>query len=361
MNSELVELPGGIAFTIPLSIMILVAMVVVHEFGHFITAKLSGVQVLEFGIGWPPRLFGRTWRGTLYSLNAVPVGAFVRMLGENEQADSPESFSAKPRLNRALILVAGSAMNFLLAPFLFGTASLINDFQSVEITAVVAGSPADAAGLLPGDRIEAVGETTVEIPSDLGKVVRNAQGMEIQLAVDRNGDKRLVDLVPRLAHPDDEGPMGVSIRSYFAPAPLPKALARSLTRTVEAIRILPQLIKAIALLPKYAVDLVSGGPPSESVTGPVGIVNAVGEAAQRGPAVVLMLAGFITVQLGLLNLLPIPGLDGGRLVFLGLEALRRGRRLPSTVEGTINFIGIMFLLVLIAFVTVGDVRRIAGG
>ena len=351
MSSQIPELPGGLALTIPLAIVILVVMVILHELGHFIAAKRSGVKVLEFGIGWPPRLFGRTWRGTLYSLNAIPVGAFVRMLGENDQAEDPESYSAKPKRSRALILVAGSAMNLLLAPVLFSASALISDFDSVEITGVAPGSPAEAAELRPGDRIEQVAGHEVDLPSDVGRIVLKNAGREIRLAVDRNGAKLLVPIVPRRTHPADEGPLGVSIRPHLAPAPFTKALAKGFTRTAEAV----------VLVPAFILDLISGSVGLEEVSGPVGIVDAVGQAARRGPEIVLLLAGYITVQLAILNLLPWPGLDGGRLLLLGVEALRGGRRLPAAQEGTINILGILLLLMLVALVTVGDVRRIAGG
>ena len=351
MNPQLPELPGGLALTIPLAILILVVMVILHEFGHFIAAKRSGVKVLEFGIGWPPRLLGYTWRGTLYSLNAIPVGAFVRMLGENDQTHDPESFSAKPKRSRALILVAGSTMNFLLAPVLFSGSALISDFDSVEITAVVSGSPAQAAGLRPGDRIEKVAGSDVDLPSEVGRIVSKNAGKETRLAIDRNGAKLLVPIVPRLIHPADQGPLGVSIRPHFRPAPFTKAIARGFTRTVEAT----------VLVPTFIFDMVSGSVGLEEISGPVGIVDAVGQAARRGPEIVLLLAGYITVQLAILNLLPWPGLDGGRLLLLGVEALRGGRRLPAAQEGAINILGILLLLVLVALVTVGDVRRIAGG
>ncbi|MCY3800063.1 MAG: M50 family metallopeptidase [Chloroflexi bacterium] len=351
MSSQIPELPGGLALTIPLAIVILVVMVILHELGHFIAAKRSGVKVLEFGIGWPPRLFGRTWRGTLYSLNAIPVGAFVRMLGENDQAQDPDSFSAKPKRSRALILVAGSAMNLLLAPVLFSVSALISDFDSVEITGVAPGSPAEAAGLRPGDRIEQVAGHEVDLPSDVGRIVLKNAGNEIRLGIDRNGAKLPVPIVPRRTHPDDEGPLGVSIRPHLAPAPFTKALARGFTRTAEAV----------VLVPAFILDLISGSVGLEEVSGPVGIVDAVGQAARRGPEIVLLLAGYITVQLAILNLLPWPGLDGGRLLLLGVEALRGGRRLPAAQEGAINILGILLLLMLVALVTVGDVRRIAGG
>ena len=311
-------------------------------------AKWSGVQVIEFGVGWPPRLLGRTWRGTLYSLNIIPVGAFVRMLGEDKDADSPWSFSGKAKRYRALILVAGSAMNIILAPVLFGAAALINDFESMEVTAVAINSPAQHAGLLIGDRVEGVASQKIKVPSDLGKLVQGARGRQITIAINRNGLQQRVSITPRLTHPSGEGPMGISIKPYFAPAPLPRAIFQGFSRTLEAILLLPKFISA----------LTTGSVGFEAISGPVGIVTAVGEATQRGPEVVLMLAGFITVQLGVLNLLPWPGLDGGRLVILGVEGLRKGRRLPPAQEGTINFLGMLVLLLLVVIVTVGDVHRI---
>lgn len=308
-----------------------------------------GIEVLEFGLGYPPRVFGRKWKGTLFSLNAIPFGGFARMLGEARDTGEPGSFSSKSLHARAFVMISGPLMNLLFAPLLFAGAAMVADLDGVEVTHVVPGSPAELAGLQIGDVIRRVNGIEVPLPSDLGEVIRANAGTDVLLGIERDGRPFQVPAVPRLTHPDDQGPLGIGINIHLTARPPLQALGSGIRRTVDAIILLPGLL-ADAARSEQGLE----------VAGPVGIVDMVGQAARQGPEVVLFLAGLLSTQLFLFNLLPWPVLDGGRLALIGVEAVR-GKPLSVERESAINFIGIAVLLMLAVLVTVGDVRRLIGG
>lgn len=349
MTGSPVEALGGAAIAIPVAIVLLSILIVIHEAGHYLAARRVGIDVLEFGLGYPPRVFGRTWRGTLFSLNAIPFGGFARMRGETGDTHEPGSFGSRSRRARAFVMIAGPLMNLLAAPLLFAGAAMIADLDGVEVTGVVPGSPAEVVGLQIGDVVRTVEGIEVPMPADLGAQIRARAGSEIRLGVER-GDRRLqVAAVPRATYPEGQGPLGISINLHLSPRPPLEALGQGFVRTVEAVVLLPGLI----------AETVSSEEGLQ-VAGPVGIVEMIGQAAGQGPEVVLFLAGLLSTQLFLFNLLPWPVLDGGRLALIGIEAVR-GKPMSVEREGMINFIGMAALLLLAVLVTVGDIQRIAGG
>jgi regulator of sigma E protease len=343
------EALGGAVIAIPVAIVLLSVLIVVHEAGHYLAARRVGIEVLEFGLGYPPRILGRSWRGTVFTLNAIPFGGFARMRGESGDAAEPGSFVSKSRRARAFVLIAGPLMNLLAAPLLFAGAALIADLDGVEITRVEAGTPAATSGLLVGDVIRTVDGIDVPMPPDVGAAIRDRVGTEVRLGIERDGEFRNVMTTPRITYPDDQGPLGVGINLHLAPRPPLEALVSGFKRTAESIVLLPGLIVETARSDEGL-----------QVAGPVGIVEMVGQAARQGPEVVLFLAALLSTQLALFNLLPWPVLDGGRLVLIGVEAVR-GKPMSVEREGAINFVGIALLLLLAALVTVGDIQRIAGG
>ena len=286
--------------------------------------------------------------GTRFSVNAIPIGGYVRMTGENEEFDAPGSFIGRRPWQRAAILLAGPLMNLLLAPVLFLAASLIADVAGAEISAVAASSPAALAGLRPGDGLAKIGDQEIHSPLDVPEALRGFAGREVALQIRRDGEEFRVYTQPRLDPPEGEGALGVRVGAIFEPAPLSLAVPRAFERTAYAI----------ALLPLAIGDAIAGHQEIE-LAGPVGIVDAVGQAARQGPEVVFFLAALISAQIGLLNLIPWPGLDGGRLLFVAFEWLT-GRRLPPRREAAFHFVGIMLLLTLAVVITVGDVQRLAG-
>jgi regulator of sigma E protease len=286
--------------------------------------------------------------GTRFAINWLPLGGYVRMVGEGGEFDAPGSFTQRRPWQRAVILVAGPFANFLLAPLLFLAAALIADVAGAEVTGVAPSSPAAVAGLQAGDRLVAIGGQEIHSPSEVPPAVRAAVGRPLELEIRRGDVRRVVVAVPRPAPPPGEGALGIRVGAVFEPLPLHLAIPRSLERTVLAI----------ALLPMAIADWVSGS-QAVDIAGPVGIVDAIGQAARQGPEVVFFLAALLSAQIGLINLLPWPGLDGGRLVFVAFEWLT-GRRLPPRREAAFHFVGIMLLLTLAVLITVGDVQRLVG-
>lgn len=285
---------------------------------------------------------------TRFSINAIPIGGYVRMSGENSEFDAPHSFTSRPAIQRAAILLAGPLMNLLLVPLLFIIASLIADVTGSVVTGVSPGSPAEHAGILNGDRLIEVGENRIRSVADVQNSVTRYANQEVPVRVERAGKILLFTTTPRANPPSGEGALGVQIAPIISPAPIEIALRRAPTRTLQALLLLP-----------LAIGQALSGSANIELAGPVGIVHTVGEAARQGLEVVFILAAFLTAQIGLLNLAPWPGLDGGRLVFVGIELLI-GRRVPPKHEAAFHFAGILVLLTLAIAVTIGDVQRIAG-
>ncbi len=344
-------MPGFLVFIIVFGLMIFV-----HELGHFLAAKLCRVRVDEFGFGYPPRLAKLfTWRGTDVTLNALPFGGFVRMAEDDPSVEG--GLARKGRGARALVFASGALMNALLAVALYSLTFMLGAFTPVEgpgagIYEISVGSPAAAAGLLPGDTILAVGGETVASFEELTELIAAHKGQPVEIVVRREGlTLSPITVTPRIDYPDDQGSLGVSIylplerRSYPVWQAIPKGLA-STGYTVQAmwVGILQAVRKEI---------------PFE-VTGPIGIYRATVEIAKTGLERLVEFAAFLSLNLALLNLLPLPALDGGRLVFVLLEWVRRGRRVPPEKEGLVHAVGMIMLIGLMVVVAVMDYRRYFG-
>jgi regulator of sigma E protease len=345
--------------TIVAVVFIFTLMVLAHEVGHFIVARRAGVTVEEFGIGYPPRLLTFAKRGdTEYTLNLIPVGGFVRMLGE-EDPQAPGSLASKSKLARGLVLSAGSIMNILLAialltgVYMIGTLTVDESEPGAGIYEVVAGSPADVAGLQLGDTVVAIDGQEVEDYEALSTYTHSHLGEEISLTVRRNGNLLpAVNLTPRIDWPEDEGPIGIGIgpalvvKSY----PIWEAIPRGVYET---------FVWLFAIF-QWAVGVVRGL-VAPQVSGPIGIMQATSEAVQYGLTDTMRFAAFLSTQLGIINMLPFPGLDGGRLVFVILEAVRRGKRISPEKEGLVHIIGMAILLGFVMLVSYFDVVRLTNG
>ncbi len=285
---------------------------------------------------------------TRYALNVLPLGGYVRMTGESGEFDAPGSFVTRPAWQRGLILLAGPLMNVLLTPLFFLVAAMIADVTGSVVAGVVPDSPAAQAGLRTGDQLLRIGERDIVSPVDVRDAVRAAAGRQVTIVVQRQETEHAVVATPRLNPPPGQGSLGIQLRATVGPAPFHLAVPRAFQRTWDALLLLPRVIG----------EAIAGTQPLE-LAGPVGIVQTVGVAARQGPEIVFILAAFLTAQIGLLNLAPWPGLDGGRLIFVLVELLT-GRRVPPRREAAFHFVGIMVLLTLVLVITVGDVQRIAG-
>jgi regulator of sigma E protease len=360
--------------TILLVICILVFLVVVHELGHFIAAKIFGVRVDEFGIGYPPRafLFGKIGT-TEYTLNWIPFGGFVRLFGEQEDTDEHGrgSFMDSPRWKQAIVLVAGVLMNAIAAWGLFagaltlGVPRVVDQLQPNEsshlfVSDVVAGSPAEIAGIAAGDQVISMQdkkgeEPTALTPSAFVAFVSDRGGEPLTLSYLHDNATTTSTIIP--AHAvvaQDAGRPAIGLGLVLVAdqsLPAGEAMKEALTTTKDAFVIVGQGLWSIL---KSAAH---GSPDLSNVVGPIGLVSAVGQAAQNGWGEVLELAAFISVNLTIVNLIPIPALDGGRLFVLIIETIMR-KRAPKLAIQLLNTVGVALIILLMVTVTYHDIARL---
>ena len=350
-----------------LFVAVLVALVVAHELAHFATAKLFGIRVLEFGIGFPPRIAGRRWGETEYTVNWLPLGGFVRMLGE-EDPGHPRSLAAAARWKRFVVLVSGSLTNLLLPVLLFAAAFSLPHEEVIGrtvIASVVPGAPAEAAGFRAGDVIYEVGGRDAPNPAATGRLIRLNLGREIGVVVRRGQEFETLRVTPRWSPPQGQGPTGITIRSQCTFVGGQGCVPFTGTVALPPWESLPAGARAtldsLILTRNEIVSWFRGG-SSPEVAGPVGIAQVTGEVAREGGATpLLQLAALLSINLGILNLLPLPMLDGGRVMFLLLEVARGGRRIAPEKEALVHLVGFAVFIALAAAVTFADITRIASG
>jgi regulator of sigma E protease len=341
-----------------LAFIVLFGLVVfVHELGHFAAGKLGGARVDEFGFGYPPRLFSLgKWHGTEYTINALPIGGFVKM-GE-EDLSRPDNLASKSKKVRTAVYLAGPFMNLLLAAlcyiivFMFGQKLWTG---RVVIQDIAANSPAALAGLQKGDQIAEINDMLVQSTLDIHDAVTASLGRSVTLTILRGEERLSISLVPRANPPAGQGAMGVAITLQDAVAqtvryPIWQAVPAGIARAFETL----------ALIVDGLVGMVRGTVPAD-VTGPIGLYQVTGEVAKTGWANLFELCALVSVNLFLLNLLPIPPLDGGHLLFIAIEALRGGKRIEPQREGLVHFIGMVVLLALMVLVTYKDFIRLMSG
>ncbi|NLV91178.1 MAG: RIP metalloprotease RseP [Firmicutes bacterium] len=333
-------------------VLVLGPLIFFHELGHFLVTKAVGVKVHEFALGIGPALFKRRWGETVYSLRILPLGGFNRVAGLDEP-DDPEdevsetddrSFLNRPLWQRVAMIAAGPAMNFLLAILL-----LSGYFAFVVIPPTVQGvvpnSPAHQGGLLPGDVILQVDGTEITSITELNQVVRSKEGVPLDLLIERQGQRQTLQVTPQRDPGDDVVRLGISV--WEKPRlGLWDSVRVGTLRTWQMTR---DLVMAL-------VGMITGRVEAE-LSGPIGIVQVVGQSAQMGGAYVLFLTAVLSINLGLFNLLPIPVLDGGWITLFIWEALR-GKPIPAEHKGTAQMIGLVLLLALVLFATAQDLRRL---
>ena len=341
----------GTTGTIAVGLGTLTLIVVAHELGHFAAARMLGIRVLEFAVGFPPHLLRRRSAGTTYTLNLFPIGGYLRMLGETAESagTAPDSFAAQPVWGRLLVLAAGPLANVLAGFGFLLVAALLFAPVGTRVTAVDAGSPAAQAGIQSGDRILALEEREDILPAEFSSVVSGRSGDRLQMEIERSDRTFQVLVTPRTDPPAGEGPMGLHINYVRGPDLSLRAFARALNQTGEAI----------TLLPRYTAGALAGE-GQINLTGVVGILETFGQATLLGPALVLGLAGSISIQVALFNLLPWPVLDGGRMTLILVE-VARGRRISPDAEKALQVVSMAALLILVVVVTAADISRIAGG
>jgi regulator of sigma E protease len=354
--------------TVILFFIILAVLVLVHEFGHFFAAKKFGVRVDEFGLGFPPRIWGKEYNGTIYSINWIPFGGFVKIFGENGKEDEPvaaataagKNFMDISRWKQVVILAAGVVMNVLFAWILFSIAFMtgmttgvsesnskyIRDAHVIVLDALP-GAPADKAGLKQGDEI--LTYSTVEAVQAAAQA-----GKPMKLDILRAGARMAVTVVPEKGVLGDRYAIGISM-DLVGKADLPFFAAFA-----EGARLSANMFSAIVKSIYGLIhDALLGRADVSQLSGPVGIARLVGDARHLGFAYLLSFTAFISMNLAVLNLVPFPALDGGRILFVGIEAIRR-KAISRRILNTMNAVGFCLLIAFMLFVTYKDVAKIWG-
>lgn len=353
--------------TLIIFLAVLSLLVFVHEFGHFIAARRAGVTVEEFGFGFPPRLFGWKRGQTTYSVNWIPLGGFVKLKGESgEAARDPDSFAHKKVWQRAMIIAAGVLMNFFLAAVLL-TVGFIRGLPHVAeelprgarvedvriaIGRVLEGSPAEAARIEPGDVILAIDEQEGFITAEaVQEYVREHEGAPVRVRLARATEE--VEVVATPVMLPETGRVGLGIGLFVVGtvsypwylAPL-RGLQMTGILTVEIVRAFGHVLGGLVSEGRLAVD----------ISGPVGIAVLTGRAAELGLSYLLQFVAILSINLGVINFVPFPALDGGRFLFLIIEKIR-GRPVDRRAEAIIHQIGFALLLALVLIVTYRDLAR----
>lgn len=440
------ELDVNILYAL-LIIPVLGILILVHELGHYWAARRAGIRVEEFGIGLPPRVWGKQRGETLWSFNAIPMGGFVRVLGEDGKSYSHESLQAKSASQRTLFITGGVIMNFIAAFLLVGVlVAFQGDTRSnIYVSEIMPESPAAAAGWLPGDRVVSIAGETVNEAEDFTRLTREHQGQPTDVVVERSGRLVTTSVTPRVDPPADQGRTGILLRDApiagievdNVPADSPAAAAgiqsgdtimsvdgmqvvdyqsysipvrqaagssveigvlrdgQELTLVANVPATLPddgeplsaeliqdlkfwrvawyevpwettrQFFGAIDAMFDGLASLIRGQTPLSDVAGPIGMGQLTSEVIRESSlpvwVTVTNIAFFLSLNLAILNLLPLPALDGGRLVFVILEVLRRGKRIAPEKEGMVHFVGLVVLLTLMFVVAFLDIDRLISG
>lgn len=326
-------------------------LIIGHEFGHFISAKLSGVKVIEFAFGMGPRIlkFGRG--ETEYSLRLFPIGGFVKMLGEEEEVDDPRSFSRKRAGIKAAIIAAGPIMNIIISILIFSAIAITIGYMKPVVDSYYRNPdtpavqyPAEKAGIQKGDRIVAVDNKRVLTYDDFRMFMYDNGGKPITLTVERDGQLKNAVITPVK---DTDGSYLIGIMASYGKAGPIEGMEYGVLSTASYAKQILGFIKS----------LIIGKASTGDVSGPVGIIKITGDAARQGFGSLLLFTAYLSINLAIMNLIPFPALDGGWLLVILIEAVSR-KKIDENKMGVINFIGFAFLMTLMILITFRDVSRL---
>lgn len=373
--------------TIIIFILVLGLLVLVHEAGHFLAARRFGVKAEEFGFGFPPRMFGfykktnGKWKlvwgdktinpsdvpGTIYSLNWIPLGGFVKIKGENGETTEKDSFASKPAWQRSIMLVAGVVMNIALAwviitiGLMFGLPQVLDNLpkdakitgRQIQIVDVIADSPALKAEFKVGDFIEDINDQKFNTYKEVQDFVADHNGQALTYTIKRGQTMIDKQVTPVTMKETNRGGIGIGIAEIgLVRYPFFTAIAKGFMTTFSLFWMI--VVGLFGLLAR----LFTGHNVSAEVAGPVGIATMTGQMVDMGWVYLMQFVALLSLNLAVINILPIPALDGGRLVFLGIEKLRRGKQVKQTTEAMIHNIFFILLLLLILFITYKDVAKL---
>ena len=325
------------------AVFVFLLVVLLHELGHFSVAKFVGIKVNEFAIGMGPKIFQRTKGDTQYTLRAFPIGGFVRMEGEEENSEDPRSFGSASVGARIATIAAGAIMNFVLAIIVLSIVAFNVGVPTTTLSGTIEGSPAETYGILAGDRIISINETDILEWEDIVNAINfYGLGEELDIKVEREGSIQNIKVVPV----EDDGRVVIGITPEYEQN-IGSSIKAGFQDTWYFIRMMFQFLGM----------LFQGKVSTNDLAGPIGVITEVGNAAKLGFVNLLYILGFISVNLGFFNLLPIPALDGSKIVFLLIE-LVRGKPIDPEKEGFIHLVGFVFLISLMLVVTYKDLIRI---
>ncbi len=325
-----------------ISLIVFGILVLFHEFGHFIVAKKAGVKIHEFAIGMGPKIYSYKGEETEYSLRVLPIGGYVRMEGEDEASSDPRSFNNKTILQKISIVFAGPLMNFILAILLFTVMFMYKGVPGTTIETIIDNLPAQQVGIKQGDKILKINDSSIKNWDDIRKTISGSNTDNIKIQIQRDGNIFEYDVTPK----NDNGKKMIGIEPRYE-----KNIISSFKYAVD------QTFFILGQMVDFLGKAITGNVSRDEVAGPVGIISVVGQAADAGMINVIFLAAVISINLGLFNLLPIPALDGGRIIFLLIEFIR-GKKMDPEREGSIHFIGFVALMLLMVFTIYNDVSRI---
>lgn len=359
-------------------LIILAVLILVHEFGHFIVAKKSGIRVLEFGLGFPPTLYSKIVNGTKYTLNSIPFGGFVKIFGEDphteeiREEEKSVSFYYKPKWIQASVLVAGVFFNVLFAwilisiSFIIGAPAGVNYSpfgevrdQKTIITSVLSDSPAEKAGMKAGDEIFLIKSKSNVLegnnitPENIQAFISNPNNISVDVSYKRDGKEASVSMEPKvISSSEDRRMLGIAMDSVGI-LELPAHYA-----FLEGARTTGYLLKNTTIgLAGFLYTVITFQTDFSQVAGPVGIAGIVGEAQSMGFVYLLSIVSLISINLAIINLIPFPALDGGRLFFLIIEVITR-RPINKTFVQWANLVGFGFLMILMLIITTSDILKL---
>ena len=352
--------------TILIFLGLLLVLVLVHEWGHFIVAKKAGCTVEEFGFGFPPKIAGRMWRGTLYSLNLLPIGGFVKIEGENmdEENPTPTSFASKSASWRIAILCAGVAMNMILAAVLLaiqsgiGSPTIVTNTNRDSLTnimtyvlSVASDSHAAQAGIQPYDRIVRYGAQTQPNIGDVQRLTKEYADVATAIELERAGKHITLNITARANPPENQGALGIGLgETGLLKTAWWKAPWEGVKRTGEMTYVITDQFATLIWRAFHREDI------GQVLTGPIGIAIYTKEATSLGISYFLEFAAMISINLAIINILPLPALDGGRVLFVLIEKIV-GRRVPGRVESYAHTAGFVILIGLMIAITFKDISR----
>jgi len=335
--------------TIIAALLLFGVIILIHEFGHFIFAKKNGITVHEFSIGMGPKLFGKEKNGTMYSIRILPIGGYVSMEGEDEESNKPGSFGTKSILQRASVIFAGPFFNLVLA-VIFLIPVFIYMGSPTTTLEILENTPAAKVNLQTGDIVKSVNGEEINSWNEFTKIISSSKGEELSIAVDRNNKTVKVNVMPEK---NEDGTYMIGV-TYKKDRSIISAIKQSFIQTGQIT------IQMITFLKQMITGTVPGG-FTNSVAGPVGVISIVSGAAKTGIMNLLYLGSIISLNLAIINLVPFPALDGGRLLLLFIEWIRGGKKINPDKEAMINMIGFCALMAFMVFITYNDVTKLFKG